>query len=528
MKKNIYRTATFMSVVALLSLASCQKEDNAKVLFTGSIEKAAVNGKTSIQIDNATNEGKVIWESGDQVAIYDQGVSYTLEAVPTGDNTTADFTGDATPAGGPYCAIYPADIATGSTSITLPAEQTCSNGTHFTAPMYAYSTTSNLVFKNLCGVLQLNLPAVNKTISSIELTTPNNNICGDFAIDYNGGNPQLSCTANGGHTLTLNCGEQGIDCSTGLTFYIYLPAGDYNNMTFDIEATDHSYCLKHFEDATNPITIARNTYYPTSLSNLSFIAPAQLVDGEAFSSVMMSHHGLRNLVFEYKSTRPASPNGLLSTTSSPTPIYYTIEGTTMIVYTPAAQMYANPDCAYMFFETFGGYVEQIDFGTGFNTANVTSMSNMFGGCANLTSLDISGFNTANVANMSYMFSSCQNLGSLNLSNLNLQSVTTMAGMFSHCGVQTLNLSGATTSSALNNATSMFSYCENLSGTLDISGIELSTIINWWNKADIFGNTATNGSLTVLCTQNTYNALNDEGSSHYGLAGNNHITLQVVE
>jgi surface protein len=235
---------------------------------------------------------------------------------------------------------------------------------------------------------------------------------------------------------------------------------------------------------------------------------------------------LTNLVFEYKSTRPASYNGLLSTSNS-TPIYYTIEGTTMIVYTPAAQMYANPNCAYMFFETFVGNVEQIDFGTGFNTENVTTMSNMFAGCTNLTSLDISGFNTANVANMSYMFSSCQNLVSLNLSNLNLQSVTTMAGMISRCGVQTLNLSGATTSSALINATSMFSYCENLSGTLDLSGIELSTIIHHWNKVGMFSNTATNGQLTVLCTLNTYNDLIVH-SSEYGLAGNIHITLQVVE
>ena len=171
----------------------------------------------------------------------------------------------------------------------------------------------------------------------------------------------------------------------------------------------------------------------------------------------------------------------------------------MIVYTPAAWMDANPDCSNMF---FGTNVEHIDFGTGFNTANVTDMS--------------------------YMFSNCQNLGSLNLSNLNLQSVTTMKGMFNHCGLQTLNLSGATTSSSLINATEMFNYCENLSGTLDLSGIELSTIIEWWYKEGIFSNTATNASLTVLCTQNTYNALNDGHSSDYGLAGNNHITLQVVE
>ena len=495
MKKHFYLTATLMSIVALFPLASCQKEESTKVLFSGSIEKATVDSKTSINIAN--NTGTVKWESGDQVAIYDQGASYTLEAIPTADNTTADFTGDATPSGGPYYAIYPADIATGSASITLPAEQNCTDGTHFTAPMYAYSTTSKLMFKNLCGVLQLNLPAMNKTIASIELTTPNNNICGDFAIDYNGGDPQLNCTANGGHKLTLNCGEQGMDCSNGLTFYIYLPADDYTEMTFAIEATDRSCCLKHFEDADNPITIVRNTYYPTTLSNLSFLAPAQMVNGAAFSRVMMARPDMINLVFEYKSTRPANPNGLLS--SGATPIYYTTEGTTMIVYTPAAWMDANPDCSYMF---FGTNVEHIDFGTGFNTANVTDMSNMF--------------------------SYCQNLETLNLSNLNLQSVTTMEGMFRLCGVQTLNLSGATTSSSLINATSMFMDCTNLSGTLDLSGIELSTIKNYWDKEGIFSNTATNASLTVLCSQNTYNALNDGHSSDYGLAGNNHITLQVVE
>ena len=464
------------------------------MLFSGSIEKATVDSKTSINIAN--NTGTVKWESGDQVAIYDQGASYTLEAIPTSDNTTADFTGDATPSGGPYYAIYPADIATGSASITLPAEQNCTDGTHFTAPMYAYSTTSKLMFKNLCGVLQLNLPAMNKTIASIELTTPNNNICGDFAVDYNDGDPRLNCTANGGHTLTLNCGEQGMDCSNGLTFYIYLPADDYTNMTFAIEATDRSCCLKHFEDADNPITIVRNTYYPTTLSNLSFLPPAQMVNGAAFSRVMMARPDMINLVFEYKSTRPANYNGLLS--SGAAPIYYTTEGTTMIVYTPAAWMDANPNCSYMF---FGTNVEHIDFGTGFNTANVTDMS--------------------------YMFSNCQNLGSLNLSNLNLQSVTTMKGMFRLCGVQTLNLSGATTSSSLINATSMFMDCTNLSGTLDLSGIELSTIINHWNKVGIFSNTATNGQLTVLCTLNTYNDLIVH-SSDYGLAGNIHITLRVVE
>ena len=313
-----------MSIVALFSLASCQKEEDGKVLFTGSIEKATVDSKTSIQIDNATNEGMVVWESGDQVAIYDQGVSYTLEAIPTGDYTTADFTGDATPSGGPYYAIYPAGIASGSESITLPAEQTCSNGTHFTAPMYAYSSGSrDLLFKNLCGALQLNLGAMEKTITSIELTTPHNNITGTFAIDYNGGDPEMTCTANGGHTVTLNCGESGMSCANGLTFYIYLPEGEYSAMTFTINADDDSYAVKSFEDADDPIVIERSVYYPTTFSSLNYIMPAKLVNGLTFFQKIPSN--ATSVVFEYRSS-VSSGSQTLSTSDSPTPIYGNMVG----------------------------------------------------------------------------------------------------------------------------------------------------------------------------------------------------------
>ena len=90
MKKHFYLTATLMSIVALFFLASCQKEENTKVLFSGSIEKATVDSKTSINIAN--NTGTVKWESGDQVAIYDQGASYTLEAIPHSMPLISTFT----------------------------------------------------------------------------------------------------------------------------------------------------------------------------------------------------------------------------------------------------------------------------------------------------------------------------------------------------------------------------------------------------------------------------------------------------
>jgi len=53
---------------------------------------------------------------------------------------------------------------------------------------------------------------------------------------------------------------------------------------------------------------------------------------------------------------------------------------------------------------------------------VTSMNEMFRGCTNLTSVDVSGFNTGNVTYMEYMFSGCTNLTNLDLSNFDLSSL----------------------------------------------------------------------------------------------------------
>ncbi len=70
--------------------------------------------------------------------------------------------------------------------------------------------------------------------------------------------------------------------------------------------------------------------------------------------------------------------------------------------------------------------------SGFNTPIVYDMSSMFNGCAALTSLDLSGFNTAKVVDMSYMFNGCAALTSLDLSGFNTVKVVDMSYMFKGC------------------------------------------------------------------------------------------------
>ena len=65
-----------------------------------------------------------------------------------------------------------------------------------------------------------------------------------------------------------------------------------------------------------------------------------------------------------------------------------------------------------------------------DTSNVTNMSGMFKGCSSLTSIDRSEWDTSNVTNMSGMFYECSSLTSLDLSDFDISKLTGDKGLFS--------------------------------------------------------------------------------------------------
>ena len=89
------------------------------------------------------------------------------------------------------------------------------------------------------------------------------------------------------------------------------------------------------------------------------------------------------------------------------------------------------------------HLTKIDL-SGWDTSNITDMSEMFSGCSLLTSLDVSGFNTDNVTSMSQMFNSCSSLTSLDVSSFNtskVNSYSSFQSMFSGCSsLKALDLS----------------------------------------------------------------------------------------
>lgn len=112
--------------------------------------------------------------------------------------------------------------------------------------------------------------------------------------------------------------------------------------------------------------------------------------------------------------------------------------------------------------------------SGFNTDNVTSMSNMFNGCSSLTTLDLSSFNTSKVIGMNSMFKSCTALKSLDLSTFSTSKVTNMESMFLDCRELTsVNIPGFDTSNVTNMA-EMFRDCYHLT-SLDLSKFNTSKV-----------------------------------------------------
>ena len=102
---------------------------------------------------------------------------------------------------------------------------------------------------------------------------------------------------------------------------------------------------------------------------------------------------------------------IISTDESPLPTYMWYDGSNVLYYSDAENIYMNADSASMFSYT---YASSIDV-TEFDTSNVTDMSYMFSS-GEMTELDLSHFNTSNVTNMAGMFQSCSSLQTIYVSN----------------------------------------------------------------------------------------------------------------
>ena len=255
---------TIISMAALLLLAaSCKKEKETEpggdAVFRATTETHSSNSKTQLDNQKAVN-----WISGDAIKVFNannpSSNAYVFTATLGGSPQTG-FSGEAPKSffeSTSYTAFYPSSedvkFEEGSYKITLPDTQTYAENSFGPGanPMAAVSTTTELSFKNICGLLKLQLYTVPDARSVKSITLKSNKsgemLWGTGTVDvsnfYDASKPSLG-TLDGGSTLTLDCSDynnhQGVTLSTSesspTVFYFVVPSGTLSG-GFTVTVTD--------------------------------------------------------------------------------------------------------------------------------------------------------------------------------------------------------------------------------------------------------------------------------------------------
>src|SRR5574344_2401560 len=248
--------ALALAVAAMPALTSCDKEksinsgsEGEKITLTATVEQpsdAQAGNTTGTKTILDAGGAKVNWQVGDVIKIFST-VSGNLET--TGSFFTTAATGTKGPFTGtlvengqaPFYAYYPAeninsiDAGTGNMTVTLPAVQTYKENSFGkdANPAVAYAASgTDLVFKNLCGMVKLNLySATALKVRSISLMNSTEKLSGAGTVTVNKGTgiPALTMKTDltASNYVKLDCGETGVTLSTDsnspTVFYIVVP-----------------------------------------------------------------------------------------------------------------------------------------------------------------------------------------------------------------------------------------------------------------------------------------------------------------
>lgn len=264
-------------VMAMAAIVcSCQKEQLAKGTFSATMEGYSSRGSKVVfsnkqfhwMLNDTIAATRQIENSSDysmgrycatQVLENNTAILTYLVEDGNSDVTDGSFFGD-------YYAFSPASNYESPTSVTLPATySTDAEGNLIGFPMYAKSSSTLLKFKNLCGMvcLQLSTPNTVTYIRKITLTT-DQKVNGTFSVSSDN-DPTLSYTGTPSvqeKSVTL---RTLVDISTPHNFFIPLPAGTYSSLVIKIYTADGKTSTLTLGNG-NTLNILRSQYTPINLT----------------------------------------------------------------------------------------------------------------------------------------------------------------------------------------------------------------------------------------------------------------------
>lgn len=342
-------------------------------------------------------------------------------------------------------------------------------------PMYATARSLDFNFRNLCGMIRLDVatPLPGIRLDRIVLQA-DQGLSGQFYLNGE------AAVVPGDEGVRLDCGGTAIG-TEAVSFYISVPANTYTGLSITLYTPDGRSQQIRLQDGAS-YRVDRSTVCEISLVAGDFetnqYEPAFLRPGPDFNQLLKMLSGTKRKVTEVDTaikrvvfeTGSRVTEGLrVDSYDSPWPIYlnWSPADSTITVSTPAGSFRTGKVCAYMF-----GYLyllEEIvnfksvdttpaeDLGCMFaytgsqaplltvdlsamRTPNATIFYRMFYFCETVEELDLSGFDTSNAVTMDNMFRSCRKLKKVDLSSFNTARVQTFRSMFNMCeSLEELNL-----------------------------------------------------------------------------------------
>ncbi len=259
--RKLYIAFALLSV--LFYATSCEKNehgqlsDNDEQLFTA-LSEIDVETKTYL------SSNSVLWEDNDEVSVFNGNDVNDLYQVKSGTggkttavlNKTRSGNGEATVSFDANVAYYPygsnvkyaKEGTYHSLNVTIPSEQHYLPGSFARCAMPMVAVTgskaeSELKFKNLFGVLKLQLTGSNMTVKSITIKgNKKEKLSGDATVAiYQNGYTAVSFGSGGNEAVKLVCNNVKLDETTPTEFYITLPPMVYRSgITVLVETTERT------------------------------------------------------------------------------------------------------------------------------------------------------------------------------------------------------------------------------------------------------------------------------------------------
>lgn len=256
---------SYFFVAAIVLSSSCSTDD----VVLGNDTQNESAKEFTVTIDNSAETRATLvgntanWESSDVINI--NGKIYVAQS--DGPTTTFSAKIEGQEAQGPtYNAYFPSNLYDGTTAI-LPAEvsETWADG-QFNMPMYASSNSTDLRFKNLCGVLKISVTSDQiAAVKRIRVSSANKAVSGVFTVDANN-SAVLTDASTVANTLTITYTDAVPTDAAGTVFYVAVPAQIYQELKIDLDADGSAYTNSMITKSSTDITIARNTIYPITFA----------------------------------------------------------------------------------------------------------------------------------------------------------------------------------------------------------------------------------------------------------------------